>query len=82
MVVGKNLGQEWLVRTVGKLVRVGCSGMRCAASPRVVDIITWSAHYFVRHDAQWTILLEFSGYVPINQHVLGVVIVSKCCLVC
>ena len=82
MLVGKNRGQGWLVRTVGKLVRVGCSGMRCAASPRVVDIITWSAHYIVRHDAQWTILLEFSGYVPINQHVVGVVIVSKCCLVC
>ena len=75
-------GQEWLVRTVGKLVRVGCSGMRCAASPRVVDIITWSAHYFVRHDAQWTILLEFSGYVPIKQRVVRVVIVSKRCLVC
>ena len=78
MMVG-NDGGYW-VRTVGKLVRVGwCSGMRCAASTRVVNIITWSAHYFARlHQALWTILLEFSGYVPIYQRVAGVDMFPKC----
>ena len=92
--VGNDDGQWWLVRwvrwwvrTVGNLVRAGCSGMQCASSRRVVDIITWSAHYFDLHhdyfarhqdDPCLTILQEFSAYVPINQRVVGANIFSKC----
>ena len=57
--VGNDDGQWWWVRwvrwvrcwvrTVGNLVRAGCSGMHCASSRRVVDVITWSAHYFDLH---------------------------------